>query len=257
VDRDWLAQELERGRSIAAIAREVGLHPATVAYWMNKHGLTLRDPPPPHPSRGGIEEARLRALVERGLSVRQIAAEVGLSATTVRYWLRRFGLQTQPAHYARRDGPKPREIVRECRVHGWAVFRRIGREAGYRCVRCGPARVARRRRKMKDILVAEAGGACRLCGYDRYAGALQFHHLDAAAKRLQFAGRGLTRALEILRQEAKKCVLLCANCHAEVEAGVVPADVLRGSTVSVRGSSTAEQSAVNRKVVGSNPTPGA
>jgi hypothetical protein len=24
-----------------------------------------------------------------------------------------------------------------------------------------------------------------------------------------------------MREEAKKCVLLCANCHAEVEAGIV------------------------------------
>ena len=31
---------------------------------------------------------------------------------------------------------------------------------------------------------------------------------------------GLTRSLKILREEAKKCVLLCANCHAMVESGV-------------------------------------
>jgi hypothetical protein len=32
--------------------------------------------------------------------------------------------------------------------------------------------------------------------------------------------RGVTRALVEAREEARKCVLLCANCHAEVEAGV-------------------------------------
>jgi hypothetical protein len=31
--------------------------------------------------------------------------------------------------------------------------------------------------------------------------------------------RGVTRSLEKLREEARKCVLLCATCHAEVEAG--------------------------------------
>jgi hypothetical protein len=35
---------------------------------------------------------------------------------------------------------------------------------------------------VKEILVAEAGGSCLICGYDRYAGALQFHHLDPATK---------------------------------------------------------------------------
>ena len=219
---------MRAGRSIAAIARELGRDPSTVAYWINKHGLVPRGAARNAP-RGGIAEARLRALVERGLSVRQIAAECGLSATGVRHWLRRYGLQTQPAHYARRDRPKPDEIVRECRFHGWTVFRRVGRAGGYRCARCGPARVARRRRRVKDILVAEAGGACQLCGYGRYAGALQFHHVDPAKKRFHFGERGVTRALAVLREEARKCVLLCANCHAEVEGGVLslPADTAR------------------------------
>jgi hypothetical protein len=31
----------------------------------------------------------------------------------------------------------------------------------------------------------------------------------------------VTRALDAARAEARKCVLLCSNCHAEVEAGAV------------------------------------
>jgi len=221
MDRDWLESELAADRSIEAIARTVGRDPSTVAYWVNKHGLTSCHAPR-HVARGGIEEARLRALVERGLSVRQIAAECGLSATAVRHWLTRFGLKTQPARYARRDGPKPHEILRKCRVHGWTVFRHVGRSGGYRCGPCGSARVAHRRREMKEILVAEAGGTCRLCGYERYLGALHFHHLDPEEKRFEFAERGVTRSLAVLRKEARKCVLLCANCHAEVEGGILP-----------------------------------
>jgi hypothetical protein len=73
---------------------------------------------------------------------------------------------------------------------------------------------------MKEILVAEAGGACALCGYSRCLAALEFHHRDPAAKRFSVAGRGVTRGMADARQEAQKCVLLCSNCHAEVEAGV-------------------------------------
>jgi hypothetical protein len=73
---------------------------------------------------------------------------------------------------------------------------------------------------VKDALVAEAGGSCVLCGYSRCLAALEFHHLDPAAKRFSLAGRGVTRSLARAREEARKCVLLCANCHAEVEAGV-------------------------------------
>lgn len=70
------------------------------------------------------------------------------------------------------------------------------------------------------MLVAEAGGCCRLCGYDRFLGALEFHHVDPAAKRLGISANGLTLSAEAVRQEAMKCVLLCSNCHAEVEGGV-------------------------------------
>lgn len=71
-----------------------------------------------------------------------------------------------------------------------------------------------------QVLVAEAGGRCCICGYDRYVGALEFHHLDPAQKRLGLAAGGLTLSLEVLRGEARKCVLVCSNCHAEVEGGV-------------------------------------
>jgi 5-methylcytosine-specific restriction endonuclease McrA len=80
--------------------------------------------------------------------------------------------------------------------------------------------VAVRRRKVKELLVHEAGGQCMLCGYDSYLGALQFHHLDPSEKQFHLGLRGITRSLERMRAEAAKCVLLCSNCHAEVEGGV-------------------------------------
>jgi hypothetical protein len=74
---------------------------------------------------------------------------------------------------------------------------------------------------MKETLVAEAGGACAICGYSRCLAALEFHHLDRGTKSFALARRGITRSLAAAREEARKCVLLCANCHAEVEAGMV------------------------------------
>ena len=88
----------------------------------------------------------------------------------------------------------------------------------YRCTRCRQEAVVRRRRKVKALLVAESGGKCQVCGYDRYVGALHFHHLDPSEKRFQLSFAGMTRSLEAMRTEARKCVLLCSNCHAEVEA---------------------------------------
>ena len=77
----------------------------------------------------------------------------------------------------------------------------------------------RRRRRVKGILVEEAGGCCRLCRYDRCLAALQFHHLDPSAKQFGVGQDGVARSIERLRAEVRKCILLCSNCHAEVESG--------------------------------------
>jgi hypothetical protein len=46
-----------------------------------------------------------------------------------------------------------------------------------------------------------------------------FHHLDPLDKRVGISANGLTLSVEALRAEVAKCVLLCSNCHAEVENG--------------------------------------
>jgi hypothetical protein len=87
--------------------------------------------------------------------------------------------------------------------------------------------VSARRREVKRGLIEAAGGRCALCGYDRSPAALQFHHRDPATKAFAIAARGVARSLEAALAEARKCLLLCATCHAEVEAGVatLPATV--------------------------------
>src|SRR6476661_6808015 len=133
MDREWLAAQLEAGRSLESIAKEVGRAPSTVAYWANKHGLTSAHAPR-HAARGGIDRARLAALVDDGLSVRDIAAVLGVSAATVRHWLRRHGLRTRLAAPRGDDGDAA-SIMWQCRVHGWTRFHRIG-NGRVRCAEC-------------------------------------------------------------------------------------------------------------------------
>jgi transposase len=179
-----------------------------------------------HAAKGGIERERLRALVEGGMTAAEIAAEVGLSKGTVRHWLQRYGLRTQNGRGTRRPGVAKAakeggliSVAMTCTRHGETEFILEGR-GYYRCKRCRSERVVMRRRKVKAILAAEAGGRCRICGYDRYLGALEFHHLDPREKRIGLSYKGAALAIATLRAEAKKCVLLCSNCHAEVEAGM-------------------------------------
>ncbi len=222
----WLATQLEAGSSIEAIARAAGRSPSTVAYWVNKHGLTSQHAAR-HRARGGLAREQLEPLVEEGRSIREIAVALEVSPATVRHWLARHGLRTRPRHYSLRGEAKPGTLTRECALHGWTTYVRIG-GSRYRCGRCNTESVAARRRRIKEILVKEAGGACLACGFAEYIGALHFHHVDPATKAFSISVQGVTRSLRRAREEAGKCVLLCANCHAMVEAGLLdlaaPAD---------------------------------
>ena len=162
--------------------------------------------------------------MEQSASLRAIAAELGVSISVARTELRRAGLQTRrlaaaQANRAARDaGLTVSERV--CSVHGRGDHV-LDTRGTYRCSRCRAEAVAARRRRVKEQLVKEAGGRCRVCGYDRCLRALGFHHLDPATKSFGLAYKGMTRSIERAREEMAKCVLLCSNCHMEVEAGVV------------------------------------
>lgn len=164
-----------------------------------------------------MQRTELLRHVAAGLSIREIASRTGRSPATVQKWLRLHGLKTQLAARRIVDAPERFQVV--CPVHGLTECARRG-DGGRRCLRCRSEAVTRRRRRLKAQLVADAGGRCALCGYDRCVGALQFHHVDPATKRFSLSHTGVTRSLERARDEARKCVLVCANCHAELETGV-------------------------------------
>jgi transposase len=218
----WLQAQLEAGRSIESIARETGRAASTVAYWVNKHGLTSRHAPR-HRAKGGLSRDQLEPLVAAGVPIRAMAEQLGVSYTTVRHWLARHGLATARAERlavtaAAREAGAPTATA-DCPRHGMTTF---GRSASgrYRCLKCRSEAVTERRRRIKQRLVAAAGGRCVLCGYDRSPVALQFHHTAPANKAFNIARHGVTRSMDRALAEARKCVLLCATCHAEVEAGV-------------------------------------
>ena len=222
MEKESLELLLAQGVSVEQIAKRFRKDPSTVAYWMRKYGLEAPNREK-HAAKGGIERERLEELVEAGESIMGIAAAIQRSPGTVRHWLKKYGLETRRTEERRmlaaaRDAGRI-TVERHCRHHGQTEFWLEGRGT-YRCLRCRKEAVARRRRMVERILVDEAGGACALCGYDRYVGSLHFHHHDPSEKRFALGDEGVARSLERARIEARKCVLLCSNCHAEVEAGV-------------------------------------
>lgn len=73
----------------------------------------------------------------------------------------------------------------------------------------------RRRQKIKQKALDYKGGGCQVCGYNRCARALEFHHLDPSQKDFGLGQKGYARSWDAVKIELDKCILLCSNCHAE------------------------------------------
>ena len=96
-----------------------------------------------------------------------------------------------------------------------------GRQSKYCSRRCKSKYVAhaviqkRRGRTRKQQLVELLGGRCEQCGYKENLAALSFHHQERASKSFSLDVRNIrAKPLKLLIAEAKKCTLLCLNCHA-------------------------------------------
>jgi transposase len=220
--KEELEGYLAEGLSLEQIGKRVGRNPSTISYHLKKHGLEPVNRQR-HLRRGPIPESELRALHERGASLAEIAECLDRGIGTVRYWIEKYelgptagGLRRSAIERARRAGD--RELEFDCRRHGMTahVFEKCGR---LRCKLCRSEAVSEWRRRTKRTLVEEAGGACAICGYHKCIAALEFHHLNRATKSFALSREGVTRSFEEARAEARKCILLCSNCHTEVEAG--------------------------------------
>jgi 5-methylcytosine-specific restriction endonuclease McrA len=115
-------------------------------------------------------------------------------------------------------------MIRTCKHHGQQEHILNGKtEAGtqkYKCTLCSRKAVNKHRADYKQKMVDHAGGKCQLCGYNKYIGALQFHHKDPKEKDFILSRRHMGLGWDRIVKEVNKCMLLCANCHAEVHAKI-------------------------------------
>tara|TARA_R110000824_G_scaffold35683_2_gene111573 strand:- start:5519 stop:5944 length:426 start_codon:yes stop_codon:yes gene_type:complete len=63
-------------------------------------------------------------------------------------------------------------------------------------------------RKVKLLL------GCKICGYKKHPNALHFDHIDTKNKMKEIAYL-VNYGLQTIKNEMRKCRVLCANCHAE------------------------------------------
>lgn len=106
-------------------------------------------------------------------------------------------------------------MIKECKKHGLTEhFQRVN-TSYFRCGKCASESVIKRRKAKKLLLVAKFGGKCSICGYSKCIASLEFHHINPSEK--SFALSTVNNvSFERMEEEAKKCILICANCHAEL-----------------------------------------
>ena len=85
--------------------------------------------------------------------------------------------------------------------------------------RCNSCYVKDRRRKLKEYAIKLKGGKCVKCGYDGCFASLDFHHLDPKEKEFGISGNNFSK--KRIEEEIKKCILVCKNCHGEIETGII------------------------------------
>lgn len=74
------------------------------------------------------------------------------------------------------------------------------------------------RKKCKQIILHSMGLKCQICQYDKCHAALELHHVNPEDKEYDFSSTA--RSWDKVFSELEKCILLCANCHREIHAGV-------------------------------------
>ena len=266
MDRETLAAMLAEGRSIESIARETGRARVDGRVLGQQARPDARRTRRATRARGGIEREQLEALVEEGLSIREIAERLRrvvhdrppLAAAARAHDAARARLaETAPARAAGAE-----TTVRELPVPRTDDVRARRAPDGFRCRSCHTEAVAPPAPRVKEILVAEAGGRCVLCGFD----ALRRRRCTSITRsgrrrpsrsppgRHALAGRCASEAREVraaVRELPRRG--RGRDCATARVATTMSARPYSGAAFG--GSSTAEHSAVNRRVVGSSPTP--
>ena len=115
-------------------------------------------------------------------------------------------------------------MVKVCEICGSEFETLKGGNTRQYCFECSPSyekgksraqTISALRKAMKKEAIKRLGGKCNRCGYDKCLGALNFHHKNPAEKEFGLSHSGINRAWNEYWQEAQKCEVLCANCHAE------------------------------------------
>jgi predicted transcriptional regulator len=198
----------KQGYTYSEIVEEVGCAKGTVSYHCNNAGL----------GGGGnrkldddvIEE--MRSMRQNGIKPPQICEELDVSPSSVSKYTKRP--QSTPNIV---DGKKKCTWCEKEKDISKFYDRPDRKGVASHCKKCVLNSQKEKYRKRKKNLMNWAGNECLKCGYNTCISALEFHHENPEEKEFNVKNKVSTYSLDTLKEEARKCTLLCANCHRELE----------------------------------------
>ena len=125
-------------------------------------------------------------------------------------------------------------MFRTCKICGKTSditnFPKNGKYYRHYCKQCDTERVKNAIFKTVAYIQSKKE-KCAICGYNKDQSALEFHHEREDEKEFNIArcasGRMWSRKIkDLIDNEIKKCVCLCANCHREKHSKEIPAAVV-------------------------------
>lgn len=121
VDADTLRRlHVDEGKSLAAIAKQVGCSPFDVGRALHRHGIAQRTHHRVYPELADGDLLR-RWYETEGLSASEIAAEVGCAPQTVSAALARHGIPARSARATRPDGLDDGDLLAALRADGLTI----------------------------------------------------------------------------------------------------------------------------------------
>jgi len=153
----------------------------------------------------------LLEMLNNGMSMNDISKKESKSATSVRYWCKKYGLKS---NYTPIKNSKSKHKCGMCGETNPEKF--YGHKKSV-CGKCHNGYTLELGQKKREFIINTMGGKCISCGYDKYSSALHVHHIDSSKKDPKFANIRCWSENRIL-DEIRGCVLLCACCHSAVHA---------------------------------------
>jgi hypothetical protein len=72
------------------------------------------------------------------------------------------------------------------------------------------------KKEYRKILHSLKSNGCAICGYNKCDKALDFHHVNPIDKHFPISINSMQYKINRLVNELNKCILLCCNCHREI-----------------------------------------